>query len=216
MDERLDAVLVGSTSDTIDARGRRVRQADYGRLVRETSTPPFGHSSIMFRRSAFDEVGGYNHAASRWEDVDLCARLARVGRVLVMAEPMVRVRVSEANTRIADAAEAVEAAMDKMYRSFEARGRPAEKLVPSSFVPAASIHVWRGRAPRILTRLLRNGDLSLDGRTFRILAWAIWADASPRTLRAFLRTRLAMRNRRALRRLAGASVVEWAPITAIT
>ncbi|HET9427930.1 MAG TPA: glycosyltransferase family A protein [Allosphingosinicella sp.] len=209
---RVDAVLVGSLCDTIDARGRSVRGPDYARLFRRSPFAPFPHSSILFRRSDFDQAGGYRSEACRWEDVDLYLRLARLGRMIVIAQPLVSIRQSETSTRLTAAPADLEQAMDRMYRAVgtplpEGEGR----LVPEAYLPGAMIRVWNGRRPRILGRLWRQGALGLNASSLAMLAWALWAEMSPRALRLALRMRLKVRNRAARRRLAGRAIVEWAP-----
>lgn len=57
---------------------------------------PFVHSSVMFRRKAFDAVGGYrlDPQHSFPEDYDLWSRLAGVGRLGNLPEPLVTYRTS--------------------------------------------------------------------------------------------------------------------------
>jgi hypothetical protein len=43
-------------------------------------------------------------------------------------------------------------------------------------------------------RLLQRGKLGVDSRTMTALAWTAWASASPATLRAVLRLRVAAKN----------------------
>src|SRR5918998_4033201 len=64
-----EVVLVGSLCEGIDASGRRVRPRDRWRLVRASLYPPFPHASVMFRRAAFEEVGGYREDCAGWEDM---------------------------------------------------------------------------------------------------------------------------------------------------
>jgi hypothetical protein len=214
--ERIDAVLVGTLADTIDALGRRLRDADYARLTNPSGVPPFPHASILFRRSAFDAVGGYREQACFWEDIDLSRRMAGAGAVLVIPSPLVSVRVSGASSRLGADLAKIEAAMDSMYR--EVDGLPAgasSRLLPKAFVPTAALQLWRGQRPRVLPRLLRRGALRFDSPSLRTLLWAAWADASPRTLRQVQRRLLARRNRRARRTLEGRSVLEWLPSGAV-
>jgi glycosyltransferase involved in cell wall biosynthesis len=211
-----DAVLVGSIYETVDRHGRVVREADYARLTRPSLFAPFSHPTIMYRRDAFERAGGYRAGAERWEDVDLYLRLAREGRMLVVAAPLVSIRLSGASSRIADRPDEVEASMDRLYRRLaEEAGTPRRdvqgKLVPESFLVGGSIRIWAGERPRSFARLLRRGALGFDLASLRMLVWSGWAEASPRSLRLFLRALLALRNRAALRRLGGARYVEWRP-----
>jgi glycosyltransferase involved in cell wall biosynthesis len=206
-----DAALVGGVHDTIDQDGRQVRGVDYARLVRRSHFPPFGHSSIMFRRRAFEAVGGYRREAVRWEDIDLYRRLAERGRILVLTEPLLSVRVSEASTRLTADRSELEEAMDRMYRALGGAPNARGRILPQAFMASAASRVWNGRRPHVLGRLLRRGQLSLDTESATMLVWAAWADLSPRTLRIVLRGLLRLRNSIAAPRLAGRGLVEWRP-----
>src|SRR5262249_41049087 len=54
-----DIAVVGTLCNGIDATGHEVRPRDRWRLVRRSGYIPFPHGSAMFRREAFDKVGGY-------------------------------------------------------------------------------------------------------------------------------------------------------------
>ena len=205
-----DAVLVGALSATIDARGRRVRPPDHARLARASRFAPFVHSSILVRRKAFDAAGGYRADSERWEDVDLFLRLAAHGRTLVVALPLLDYRLSDGSTRLSAQA-ALEEAMDRMHRAVDGRAARGGRLRPAAFVPGAAIHLWNGRAPRLTRRLWQRAGLSFDRETARMLAWAAWADLSPRSLRAFQRALLRLSNRAARKRLGGRELLEWRP-----
>ena len=218
-----DAVLIGALSETIDDRGRRVRPADYGRLVRPSAFAPFGHSAIMFRKAAFERVGGYRAAAEKWEDIDLYLRLAAEGRILVLAEPLVRVRQTGRSTRSMDGETRLERSMALLYRAVDRYERggsyedlldgPAEdgRLDPGLFIACGAGALWSGRRPGVYRRLRASGALRADRASLKALLWSAWAETSPRSLRAALRGLLALRNFRARRRLAGADMVEWRP-----
>ena len=218
-----DVVMVGSLADTIDDRGRRVRPADYGRLVRGSAFAPFCHPTIMFRREAFERVGGYRAAAEKWEDIDLYLRMAGEGRILVLAEPLLHVRQTGRTTRSMDGQAEFERSMALLYRAIDRYEREGsyEALLaglsedfrpdPGLFIECGSGAVWSGRRPGMLPRLRASGALAPDRASLKALIWSAWAEASPRSLRAALRGLLAMRNVRARRRLAGARIVEWRP-----
>ena len=205
-------MLVASLADTIDQDGRLVRPADYGRLFRVSPFAPFPHPSILFRRDAFDRSGGYREQARRWEDVDLYRRMAEVGRILVLARPLVSVRLSEASTRLAEQPEALDASMDAMYRALmPAQPASGARLLPDAFLPGAAMRVWTGQRPRLFRRLLKRAAFGADLQSVRMLVWAGWADLNPRGLRFALKMILAVRNRIAARRLRGRTVIEWRP-----
>lgn len=208
--ERPEAILVGSLSDTVDAEGRQLRPADWSCLLRHSQLPPYAHSTILFRREAFGRAGGYRSEAARWEDIDLSRRMAEFGPILVIAEPLLSVRISDLSSRLRVDESELDQAMDAMYRTI--MDRPADarrRLLPDSFVPVGSLHVWQGQKPRVLARLLSQGAIGLDWTSARVLIWSAWADFSPRSLRQALRWLAALRNRIARRRLKGETAVPW-------
>jgi hypothetical protein len=223
-----DAVLAGTLAETVDARGRRVRPADFPRLLRASAFAPFGHSSIMVRKPAFERAGGYREAAEKWEDVDLYLRLARQGRILVVPEVLMRFRQTGYSTRSADGEAALESAMALMYRcvSEHEAGRDHDPLLaappqagllePRVLVECGSGALWAGRRPRMFRRAWRRMAREPGAAALKVLIWAAWADLSPRSLRAALRLKLAMESRNARQRLRGMKVVEWRPLGAAT
>lgn len=94
-----DLVLLGTAFEYIDPAGRTI-----GRPVVCPSAPELHdalsignqlcHSSVMMRRSAFDQVGGYRALAGRSaQDYDLWLRLAEVGRVDCLPDLLVGYRI---------------------------------------------------------------------------------------------------------------------------
>jgi hypothetical protein len=178
----------------------------------------------MFREEAFRRAGGYRQNSDYWEDLDLFLRMARVGRILTIARPLYYHRFSDTSTRLTSARIKVENAVDLMFRCREAYGRegdyesllaepryndPSVKLNPNVFPALGFITLWAGCRPRVLGRLLNRGKLRSDFVTLRALVWSLWAEVSPRSLRAVMRLFLGMRNAVAKRRLRGKEVVEW-------
>jgi glycosyltransferase involved in cell wall biosynthesis len=218
-----DAVLCGTLADAVDEAGRIVRPADYWRLLMRSPFAPFPHSSCLLRRAAFDAVGGYRPEAEYWEDLDLYYRLAALGRVLVVAEPLTTVRHATVSTRLRHRAEAVENSVDLMFRSAKAHARGLDhgallaaaarerprRVHPKTFVSRGSTLMWSGRSPHMLRRMLARGRFEADWASLYALGWVAWGSASPRSLRLFLRTLLRLRNRIARSLLKSRDYVEW-------
>ena len=227
--ERRDLVLAGTLADTIDAAGRTVRGADLGRIGRNSSFAPFAHTSIMFRRSAFDAVGGYRAACDYWEDLDFCLRMAAVGRAAVIAEPLVSHRASASSVRLVHAEQdRVEAAVDRMFTSIDAlaRGESYEPIVarageapprvrPMAFVSINSNWLWAGERPLLLGRLLHRGRLRPNLETALTLGWATLAAVSPATLRLLLKGMVRARALRVRGKVQRGEVHEWRPLEAV-
>jgi glycosyltransferase involved in cell wall biosynthesis len=212
--------LVGSLWEMIDERGRRVRRQDRWRVVRRSLFPPFPHPSIMFRRDSFDLIGGYREQCAYWEDVDLYLRMARRGRLAVLTDALLRVRLARASTRLGPQLAGAEEAYDHMFRYLaawkEGRGyglppASSEKLVPSAFVALATVELWAGTRPLVLPRMLRRARLGLDIESAAAIAWGSWAAASPSTLRLALNALQACRELAIGRRVGPGALYEWTP-----
>ncbi len=220
--KRSEVDLVGTLWDGIDEDGRIVRPADFWRLLRPSPFAPFSHSSIMFRRDAFNAIGGYRTQAEYWEDLDLYYRIAASGRIVVIPEPLSSVRHARTSTRLRDQQEQVESAVDLMFRSTVeyAAGRdhtllaPAanhEKLNPATFISCGSTRLWSGRSPAMIGRMRERGMLRFNSASAYALAWVLWGSMSPKTLRFFLRTVLHTRNLLVNSLLRSKELVEWSP-----
>ncbi len=95
-----ELVGIGSAATVIDDRGAEIghlRTADglavAPALLRRN---PFVHSSMLLRTSAVLAVGGYDPRCNRMQDYDLWLRLAHLGRLDNLPEPLVRYRVHDA------------------------------------------------------------------------------------------------------------------------
>ncbi len=62
---------------------------------------PICHSSVMVRKPALLEVGGYRNEFRNSEDYDLWLRLSKLHKLANIAEPLIRVRLSLAGNSIA-------------------------------------------------------------------------------------------------------------------
>ena len=218
-----DVALVAGLSDGIDEKGRRVRPADWWRLLRGAPFAPFVHSSIMFRRASFDEAGRYRAQAEYWEDLDLYMRIAETGRLLIIPEVLTSVRHARISTRLRDRQEKVENAVDLMFRSTAAYARgedyeailhartPPRRVHPKTFVARGSTRLWSGRSPGQLRRMLLRARLRPDMATLQSLAWVGWGAVSPGTLRMAVRGILNARNSAAQRELRDLPFIEWHP-----
>jgi glycosyltransferase involved in cell wall biosynthesis len=217
-----DASLVGTLMIGIDDRGSPLHPPNLWRLVRPSVFAPFPHSSAMFRRSNYAEVGGYRPQADYWEDHDLYWRLCETGRILVIPEVLASYRYSSVSLRARGSAEQLEHALDVMYRStalvranrdYESvfHAAPAGRIHPRIFVARSWARVWRGQRPHLLRRMLRKAALKPDLPSLQALIFVSWASVSPRTLRLALQMITKARNAVARQLLAGTAYVEWAP-----
>ena len=96
-----DAVMVSSWASYIDDEGELVeivtRCADPHeatlKLLYERSGPP-AHGTMMFRRHAYEQVGGYRECFYFGQDADLWLRLGMVGKIAYVQESLYEWRVS--------------------------------------------------------------------------------------------------------------------------
>jgi glycosyltransferase involved in cell wall biosynthesis len=195
MRERPDASLVATLNSYIDGHGRQIRGRDRWSLAPGRAAMPFPGGSVMFRRAAYDEVGGYRKVDGQWEDLDLCVRLAARGPALVIPEALYRYRFHLASrTTSAAVRVAVRGAEARAESLAPGRARPADP--PSTaLVELNSLQLWAGARPEHLDELRRAARRCGTKRRLTLLAWARWAQASPSTLRAALRLRSAVRDR---------------------
>ena len=226
MRARPDVVLVGALSEGIDAEGRHVRPRDRWRLLRPSAFPPFPHSSIMFRRAAFDAVGGYRAECENWEDQDLCLRLVRRGRVVVLPETLHYYRYHLTNSTGARQLEHLahiysvrslcleEFSAGRDYKGVleQAAAAPngsGRKAAADALYQRGAMRLWAGRPPAILGDTLRHGGLCLGGRGLMALVLGLWGGVSPVSLRVSLRSFIRARDRLAGRRMKDGVAREW-------
>ena len=220
-----EVVLVGSLSEGIDARGARVRPRDRSRLVRRSLYPPFPHGSAMFRRSAFDEVGGYREACAKWEDQDLFLRMARRGRTAVLPEALIYYRYHTTNTsgELPDRDERLHALRERCLEEFRA-GRDYARLLEvggaevaspraraEALYMAGAMRLWAGGRPGILGPAFRGGPLGRSRRAMLTRLMAAWGHVSPSSLRHALRCLIRAHDLLAARHVKDGGVYDWRP-----
>lgn len=221
--EHPEAGLVASLFEIIDEDGKLLRGPEYWRVMRRSGFVPFGHGSIMFRRSVFDRIQGYRTVAQFWEDQDLVVRVASVADVLIIPEAHLKGRQWTKNTRVVSDRAEIENQVDLMYRSvgrleqnqtyddlLEGNWRP-ERVDPRVFIASGSLLLWAGRRPRLFGRLIKRGQIGLNARSLAALVWTAWASCSPRTLRGFLQMLLRVRNARAKPIPPNTALIRWSP-----
>ena len=221
LERQPDADLIGTLFATIDERGKTVRPPRFDLLAAPGPSPPFCHPTILFRRSAFDRVGGYRNDAAYWEDADLFLRMADEGRVYVLPEVLLTVRHKAPLYNPAERPEILENALESFYRATMryrtsdankfavAKERTDGKLLPQVFASRAAAAIWAGYRPRVLKRMLSRAALSLDRPSAASIAYVIWGTLAPLTLRRFLVWRIRRMNQAAVR--PNGELVPWRP-----
>lgn len=172
-----DVAVVGTLCDGIDAKGRLVRPRDRWRLIRRSDFPPFPHGSVMFRRQAFDDIGGYRYGCLDFEDQDLLRRMAVMGRVVTLPEVLYHYRYHLTNSTLVGYAS-----------NLESNGLDRTENLAATFYSLGAMRLWAGYSPNILRAMLADKSLRFDPVTLKVLTWASWGSLSPGSLRYFLRT----------------------------
>lgn len=94
LDAHPECVLVCSQMQLIDVGGRPIRKINLAATHEEIDAANLGHDAFfvgvsgMIRREALVRVGGFREAFPLAEDRDLYLRLAEVGRLASLAEPL--------------------------------------------------------------------------------------------------------------------------------
>lgn len=223
---RPDVVLVGALSTGIDASGRIVHPPNLWRLAFPTSFAPMAHSSVMFRRSSFDRVGGYRSGTDCWEDLDLYWRLYRLGRILVIPMALSRYRYSGNSLRERARADGLEQSLERMYRSADLYRRhgdyeplvaapkkslDGERIHPRIFVARSWMRVWSGQRAIVFGQMLRRARFRFDLASVQSFVFVLWATVSPKSLRLVLQAVTTGRNAIVRALIGRRPFVEWRP-----
>jgi glycosyltransferase involved in cell wall biosynthesis len=194
---RPEVAVVGTLCNGIDASGREVRPRDRWRLVRRCALIPFPHGSAMFRRAAFDQVGGYDKASEGGEDQDLFARMAAHGMVLTLPDVLYSYRYHSNNATLFNGARAI------------AKDHSQNGHALAAFYMLGAMRLWAGDPPQLLQPMLKKKSLKWNPKTLMILASAIWGHVSPPTLRVFLRLSIRSRDLIASVKVKDGRPYEW-------
>jgi hypothetical protein len=211
--QRSDVVLVTTLHSYLDSAGRTVRGRDAWPLLVGRAEMPFAGGCLMFRRSAYEQVGGYRKIWT-WEDLDLCQRLSGVGRVLVLPQALYGVRFhSTSRTCSISDRTAVDAALararDRATRTGDRPPAGAKDVAAGALFELAGMQLWAGERPASLRSLLAAARREPARRRAAYSIWAGWAAVSPASLRAALRLRARGRDFVARRWLDGEVAREW-------
>jgi glycosyltransferase involved in cell wall biosynthesis len=194
---RPDVVLIGTLCNGINASGREVRPRDRWRLVRRSGFVPFPHGSAMFRRDAFEQVGGYDEASDGGEDQDLFSRMAARGCVLTLPDILYSYRYHSNNATLFNGARAVN----------ENHSQNGHAL--AAFYMLGAMRLWAGDPPQLLQPMLEKESLKWNPKTLMVLISAIWGHINPPTLRGFLRLSIRARDLLASVRVKDGRPCEW-------
>jgi len=216
--------LVGSLCRAIDNVGKTIMAENKWRLNRESLYVPFPHASVMFRKQAFIDAGGYRSECEYWEDLDLFLRLSRHGSIYVITDPLLDYRISDSGVRMSSDPLRYERAMHTSLKCLDLLsagqsydhllGQPGAgsppKVHPFVFVSRGSAPLWSKAPVRELGPLWKRGALRFDWLSLQCFVWALWARVSPASLRLALRTVHGLRDALAWR-VARDRLYHWRP-----
>lgn len=153
---------------------------------------PTHHGSVMFRRQAYEQAGGYRASFYYGQDFDLWFRMAEIGKFQAIDEVLYTARITPDSITVA-ARKRQEAIGELSLRALFARQAgesDADILARAMAISRAPLHSLRGRAGGLYfigEALRRNGDRRAT-RYLResIASWAF----SPRAWIRFLQSLL--------------------------
>jgi glycosyltransferase involved in cell wall biosynthesis len=180
LSQSADIVLAGSLADGIDAEGKQVRPRDRWRIIRRSRFAPFAHGSILFRKQAFDAVGGYKGSAKRVGDQDLYHRMAKKGRTVTLPEVLYHYRYHLENSTL--------------QRPSTSSEPGNGVLSTDSLYAEGAMRLWAGQSPGIREKL-RAEDFGWNAEGLRTGVLASWGNVSPASLRVFMRSGVWLRDR---------------------
>ena len=170
-----DALVAYCDFDLIDGKGRRtglVRAPDYDyrRMVEELICPP--GPGALFRRSLFDQIGGWNEHLRKIPDFEYWLRAGRIGRFVRVPEVLAQYRVHEKSTAIRPIP--IERSMEivETMRAYWAgdTSATARASFASAHLGAARSHAQSGRVVAALGEFCR----SISYRPKNLVSMSAW------------------------------------------
>ncbi|QDL98568.1 glycosyltransferase [Rhodopseudomonas palustris] len=124
-----DVVLLGGWATVIDEHGRPngrdMRPSPKNLQATLLKKSPFIHPTVTFRAEAARRVGGYHAAFEAGEDYDFWLRLADIGEVAILPEPLIRYREHGGSvTRTRQLRQIYSARLAKLAAAERRAGRP--------------------------------------------------------------------------------------------
>ena len=202
-----EAVMIGSTFDMIDGEERIIRRA----LMRANDSPfpPMVHSTLFYRRAAFERAGGYRHGTDYYEDHDLYRRMAAVGAVLVLNRPLVGFRYAGQHSRLRDDRQTVIEQTNLLVDVGDASAPGGRTTSPMSFYTIAVLSIQALERPRLLGLMMRKVHFRQPVRTAAVMAVIALAELAPRLARRVVLALYYLRDRAAHGTFEYGSVYTW-------
>lgn len=156
-----EVVAVGSWMQSIDPEGGALNRFDYP-IEHEAIEADFlhgrnaiGHPAAMIRAAALTKLEGYRYE-SYTTDLDLFLRLAEVGRLANLPEPLLRYRQHPASICATRRRDQVDLVLEVINDARQRRGMPPLPELPGD---ATELETQAGRYRRFALHAIRRGDL---------------------------------------------------------
>lgn len=165
MQEHPECVCCGCFAEYIDAKNRRLFCRTYPKRhedIIQCQLSGWGgfilHPSAMFRKSAFEQVHGYDESLQYAQDMDLWFRLAMVGKLANLAEYLIRYRRHAKAISSQRIAAQNQFASQILNRELEARGLSTKTTCPEEYQIFPDDSNW------LLQRAAQEGNVPLAFR----------------------------------------------------
>lgn len=169
------ALVAYGDFDLIDGDGRRtgaVRTPDYDhrRMVEELICPP--GPGALFRRSVFEQIGGWNEHLRKIPDFEFWLRAGRIGPFLRVPKVLAQYRVHEESTAIRPIPPELSMEIVETARAYWAgeRSASARASFASAHLGAAKSHAQSGRVRAALGQFRR----SISYRPKNLVSRSAW------------------------------------------
>jgi glycosyltransferase involved in cell wall biosynthesis len=193
-------VAIGTLCDGIDAEDRTTRPRDRWRIIRRSNYIPFPHGSAMFRRDAFDAIGGYDEELVYGEDQNFFLRMTALGRVVTLPDVLYHFRYHTDNTTVRSSAG---------DGGVTHNNRNGNGFDVSSLHMLGSMRLWSGNRPGIKPQDVVRKISHLNLQSMTTLATASLGTLSPKALRFALRSVIRARDGLACLRIKDGRPYEW-------
>ena len=193
-------VAVGTLCDGIDSVGRTTRPRDRWRIIRRSNYIPFPHGSAMFRRDAFDAIGGYDEELVYGEDQNFFLRMTTLGRVVTLPDVLYHFRYHTDNTTVRSSAG---------DGGVTHANRNGNGFDVSSLHMLGSMRLWSGNPPGIKPQDVVRKVSHFNLQSMTTLATASLGTLSPNALRFALRSVIRARDGLACLRIKDGRPYEW-------
>lgn len=199
--------LLGSPCDLIDAQSRVIHRPSAGRVA--SDAPPWAHTSIIYRREAFEKAGGYRTDTDYFEDLDLYRRVAKQGKMLVINRPLVQLRFAAQHARTRDDLLTVIEHVDRQYSEKFTPEATSRKYRPKAFYAIALLPVFALRRPHMVGTMIQHTQWRPLPMALAILGMITIAEISPRLARSTVFLLSKLRFARKARQFREGEVYPW-------